>query len=158
MNHPDFKEKTRTPLPGRGFLIMLVIFFSSISFVLGYFVGKKIPEKGPEVFSQVTPPPPASARQERGQAAPENPALPAEQDPALASAGERQGIQSGAHMSETRTKRSSGTSVVSLQDASGNTAKEIPHEAHRGNGSSEHSGRSHSQTSLVAHRSLGGCS
>ena len=155
MNHPDFKEKTRTPLPGRGFLIMLVIFFSSISFVLGYFVGKKIPEKGPEVFSQVTTPPPASARQERGQAAPENPALPAEQDPAVASAGERQGIQSGAHMSETRTKKSPGTSVVSSQDTSGNTAKEIPHEARRGNASSERSGRSLEETRVLYTVQLG---
>ena len=141
MNHPDFKEKTRPPLPGRGFLIMVVIFFSSISFVLGYFVGKNVPEKGPEAFSQVTGPPHASARGAAGQAGRENPALPAEQDPAIAPGGEQQGLQADIPMSGPQTKKNARPAVVSEKDSAGTTAKEIPHEARRGNASSEPSGR-----------------
>jgi cell division septation protein DedD len=142
MNHPDFKEKTRPPLPGRGFLIMVVIFFSSISFVLGYFVGKNVPEKAPEVFSQVTVTPHASARGTAGEAGHENPALPSEHDPALAPGGEQQGLQADIPMSGPQTKKNTRLAVVSEKDSAATTAKNIPHETRKGNASSEPSGRS----------------
>jgi cell division septation protein DedD len=130
MNNPDFKEKTRTALPGRGFLIMIVIFFSSISFVLGYFVGKNTAERGPKVFSQVTEPLPAPGSGERGQASPEKMALTAERDTVRLPEGKQPDTQAEMQLSTTPAK-----------NPSRDNSKEISHETHTGNTSSEFSGR-----------------
>lgn len=41
MNNPDFhKERSSLQLPGKEFMIVVVVIFSALSFTLGYFVGK----------------------------------------------------------------------------------------------------------------------
>jgi cell division septation protein DedD len=40
MKDLDFKDKSSSPLYGKGMMIVIVVIFSSLSFVLGYFVGK----------------------------------------------------------------------------------------------------------------------
>jgi cell division septation protein DedD len=88
MKHADFKDKSLPRGFGKGLTIVIVIVFSSLSFVLGYFVGK-IGRQEPAAVSPVRaaetpapgvqPPAPveAEASQNRGGALPDSPPLPA---------------------------------------------------------------------------------
>ena len=55
MNGEDRKEDASVRIVGRGFIIAVVVVFSSLSFTLGYFVGKNNAEKKPEPAVQAAP-------------------------------------------------------------------------------------------------------
>lgn len=46
MNKVDLKEKSSAFVIGRGLIIAVILFTSSIGFILGYFVGKSTPKEG----------------------------------------------------------------------------------------------------------------
>jgi cell division protein FtsN len=48
MKKADFKEKSSTFIISKGLIIAVIIFTSSASFILGYFVGKNVPKKASE--------------------------------------------------------------------------------------------------------------
>ena len=54
MNRADFKGQSSISIQGKAFLIAVVIIFSSLSFTLGFLVGKNAREKKPEPVAQTT--------------------------------------------------------------------------------------------------------
>ncbi len=53
MNDVDFKDKSSFRISGKEFIIVVVVVFSSLSFTLGFFVGKKAGAKRVEPIGQV---------------------------------------------------------------------------------------------------------
>jgi len=53
MNDLDFKDKSTLRVIGREFLIVVVVIFSSLSFTLGFFVGRKAGERNAEPVAQI---------------------------------------------------------------------------------------------------------
>jgi cell division protein FtsN len=51
MKKADLKEKSSAFVIGRGLIIAVILFTSSISFIIGYFVGKSTPKEGPAIRS-----------------------------------------------------------------------------------------------------------
>lgn len=49
MKKADIKEKSSAFVIGRGLVIAVILFTSSISFIIGYFVGKSTPKQGPTI-------------------------------------------------------------------------------------------------------------
>jgi cell division septation protein DedD len=137
MNRPDFKEKNGTALPGRGLLIMVVIFFSSISFALGYFVGKSLADRDGKVLAHVTLPPPAPGSAETGQASPEKAAPTVEPDAAAAPEKEQHSAQAETQTSAPPAKESPAAPAASAKDTSGGIAKETAGGARRTNAAPE---------------------
>jgi len=64
MNNADFpKDRASLQLPGKEFIIVVVVLFSALSFTLGYFVGKSGIDRKPENLSPPAEITPASQKQ-----------------------------------------------------------------------------------------------
>lgn len=50
MKKADLKEKSSAFVIGKGLIIAVILFTCSISFILGYFVGKNTPKEGPTIM------------------------------------------------------------------------------------------------------------
>jgi cell division septation protein DedD len=136
MNSGVFKEKTSLPLHGRGFLIMTVIFFSSISFTLGYFVGKNITEKRPEVVSQISESAPPPQNQEPGQVVPEKTADAPAQNNALASQEKQESKKAVVQIPAVPpVKKGPEPALASVRVPSADAVREHPKEAPEANAS-----------------------
>jgi cell division septation protein DedD len=137
MNSGVFKEKTSLPLYGRGLLIMTVIFFSSLSFTLGYFVGKNITEKRPEVVSQISEPAPLPQNQESGQVVSDRTADAPVQNNALASEEKPESKQAVVQIpAAPPAKKGPEPALASVSVPSADAVKEHPKAAPKENASS----------------------
>jgi cell division septation protein DedD len=71
MNRADFKGKSGLNIPGKAFMIVIVVFFSSMSFVLGFLVGKNAKQIRPEPVAQI----PLSSPNQPAQSLPQQAAM-----------------------------------------------------------------------------------
>ena len=156
MNSSVFKEKSSLHLHGRGFLIMAVIFFSSISFTLGYFVGKNITEKRPEAVSQIIEPTPPPQNQESGQVVPEKTADAPAQNNALASEEKQESKQTAVQTPAVpQVKKGPEPALASVSMPSADAVKEHPKETPKENASSGPSKTSPRESDVIYTVQLG---
>ena len=106
MNDEDYPEKPSGFLLGRGFILILVVVFSSLSFTLGYFVGKNIGSSAFIPALQADVPPGQQAMQQNLQEAPQTP----EHHAANVS------VQQPPQAAETKTVSVDAEAPVSLQE------------------------------------------